>query len=270
MKAFAVFGDPIAHSKSPRIHNNAIKALSLNGIYGRYHLTKASDLRAKLLSLKLHGANITIPFKEQALKIADFKDEMALNIGSANTLLIKNEQIYAYNTDGIGFLKAIAQFQGIETALILGAGGTAKALAYALSLQGVSVSVANRSKVRFKDFKPYCTKLYEELKIQSFDIIINTTPAGLNDELLPCDEALLMALLQRTNYAFEVIYGRQTPFLSLAKSCKIPCKDGLDMLLWQGVFAFELFWSLCDEPFLHLSKERQSIISAMQEALNLA
>lgn len=269
MKAFAVFGDPIAHSKSPRIHNNAIKNLAFNGFYGRYHLTKADDLKSKLFSLKLNGANITIPFKEQALKIADFKDEMALNIGSANTLLVKNEQIYAYNTDGIGFLKAIAEFKDLKTALILGAGGTAKALSYALLLKNIKVSVANRSKERLKDFTKTQSFLYEELKIQPFDLIINTTPAGLNDRLLPCDANLLKGLLQKAKYAFEVIYGKETPFLSLAKSCEIPCKDGADMLLWQGVFAFELFWQLCDEPFLQESKQRQSIVNSMQEALRL-
>ena len=269
MKAFAVFGDPITHSKSPRIHNNAIQALRLDGFYTRYRLSNASDLRAKLFLLKLSGANITIPFKEEALKIADVKDEMALKIGSANTLLVKNTQIYAYNTDGMGFLKAIAEFKGIKTALILGAGGTAKALAYVLSLQGVNVSVANRSKGRFKDFMAYQSYLYDELEIKPFDLIINTTPAGLKDELLPCDESLLKGLLQKTKYAFEVIYGKQTSFLTLAKECNVPCKDGAAMLLWQAVFAFELFWQLCDEPFLHPSSQRELIKNAMQEALDL-
>lgn len=269
MNAFAVFGDPVAHSKSPRIHNNAIKALNFEGFYTRYHLTNADDLRDKLFSLALNGANITIPFKEQALKIADFKDKMASNIGSANTLLVKGDKIHAYNTDGIGFLKAIAEFKGIQSALILGAGGTAKALAYALSSQNVKVSVANRSVGRLKDFANYETYLYESVQIQPFDLIINTTSAGLKDELLPCDESLLKALLQKTKFAFEVIYGKQTPFLSLAKQYHIACKDGTPMLLWQGVFAFELFWGLCDEPFLRPSPQRNLIAKTMQEALNL-
>lgn len=269
MKAFAVFGDPIAHSKSPRIHNNAIQALGLDGFYIRYHLKNPLDLRAKLFSLGLNGANITIPFKEEALNIADVKDEMALKIGSANTLLVKNAQIYAYNTDGIGFLKAIEEFKGIKTALILGAGGTAKALAHVLSLQDVNVNVANRNKERLKDFTAYPNHLYDKLEIQPFDMIINTTPAGLKDELLPCDESLLKGLFQKANYAFEVIYGKQTPFLTLAKKYHVPCKDGVAMLLWQGVFAFELFWGLCDEPFAHPSKERKLIKEAMQDALAL-
>lgn len=269
MKVFAVFGDPVAHSKSPRIHNNAIQTLNFQGFYTRYHLQNAENLRDKLFSLALNGANITVPFKETALKIADVKDEMALNIGSANTLLMKDTKIHAYNTDGIGFLKAIAEFKGIASALILGAGGTAKALAYALSSQGVKVSVANRSAGRLKDFANYDTALYENLQAKAFDIIINTTSAGLKDELLPCDESLLKTLLQKAKYAFEVIYGKQTPFLKLAKAYKVPCKDGATMLLWQGVFAFELFWQLCDNPSSNPSPQRL-IFNAMQEALNLS
>ena len=320
MKAFAVIGNPIAHSKSPRIHNAAIEALNLNAIYTRFHLTNAQNLREKIFELNLSGANITVPFKENALKIADFKDKMALNIGSANTLLVKGRKIHTYNTDGIGFLQAIAEFKGLKTALILGAGGTAKALAFVLAQSGVSVSVANRSTGRLSDFANHKTALYGDLSanlgsnlgenleknshenlkfdeilsanlsknfgITAFDIVINTTSAGLKDENLPCDELLLRGILKHAKCVFDVIYGKQTPFLRLAKSLKIPCKDGAEMLLWQGVFAFELFFGLCDEnlsanlakfkdfnlsqtPFSQLSKQRKIIFNAMKNALNL-
>ena len=292
MKAFAVFGNPISHSLSPRIHNNAIKKLNLNAFYGRFHLTNANDLRETIFKLKLNGANITLPFKEKALEIADFKDNMALNIGSANTLLVRGSKIHAFNTDGIGFLQAIAEFKGLKNALILGAGGTARALAFVLSMRGVRVSVANRSASRLEGFLDYQTFIYENLPINAFDIVINTTSAGLKDENLPCDEQLLKALLSKAKYAFEVIYGKQTPFLRLAKSLKIPCKDGSTMLLWQGVFAFELFFNFCKNELFDLnssdlnsinlgsktskipqnsrnSKQRTLIFKAMSEALKL-
>ncbi len=197
-------------------------------------------------------------------------------------------------------MRAIAEFElkfkGLKTALILGAGGTAKALAFVLAQSGVSVSVANRSAARLADFSGYKTSLYENLlenfAATAFDIIINTTSAGLKDENLPCDEVLLRGLLSRAKCAFEVIYGKQTPFLSLAKSLKIPCKDGGDMLLWQGVFAFELFFGLCGENLsVNLAKfrdlnaaqnvqfsnskqnsqntKREIIFNAMKNALNL-
>lgn len=251
MKAFAVFGDPINHSLSPRIHNNAIQALNLQGFYTRYHLKNAEILREKIFDLKINGANITLPFKEKALEIADFADEMAKNIGSANTLLVKDRKIHAFNTDGIGFLAAVAEFKDLKSALILGAGGTAKAIAFSLKKSGIKVSVANRSATRLKDFNAYENYLYENLAPKNFDIVINTTSAGLKDENLPCEEDLLKSILKQANFAFEVIYGKKTPFFKLANNIlktkfndEIRIKDGKEMLLWQGVFAFELFWEI--------------------------
>ncbi len=97
MKAFAVIGNPISHSLSPRIHNNAIEKLNLRAFYGRFHLQNGENLREKIFELNLSGANITVPFKENALKIADSAHSMALNIGSANTLLVKGRKIHAFN-----------------------------------------------------------------------------------------------------------------------------------------------------------------------------
>ena len=155
MKFFCVIGDPISHSKSPRIHNNAIKLLGLNGIYTRFHLKDKEKLKESLFKLELNGANITLPFKEEALKIADFKDYLAEQIGSANTLILKENQIYAYNTDAPGFLKAIEEFKDVKKALILGAGGTARAIAYALKQKNITSLIANRSEKNFAHFKDF-------------------------------------------------------------------------------------------------------------------
>lgn len=261
MKYFCVIGNPINHSKSPRIHNNVIKSLGLDGIYTRYHLQDEEKLKQMFYELHLSGANITLPFKEQALKIADIKDAMALKIGSANTLILKNSKLYAYNTDAPGFLKSIEEFKGITTALILGAGGTARAIAYALKEKNIKVQIANRSMAKFKNLKDFSCVLYEDLKDFKFDLVINSTSAGLNDEDLPSPKDLLLKILQYKPYAFEVIYGKQTPFLKLCKEHQIPCKDGLDMLLWQGVFAFELFFNF--------QNKRELLKRLMEEALKL-
>jgi len=261
MKFLALIGDPVAHSKSPRMHNNAIKCLNLSGIYTRYHLKNPNILKAMFLKLRLDGANITLPFKEQALEIADVKDEFAKNIGSANTLLLKDSKIYAYNTDATGFLKAIEEFKDIKKAFLLGAGGTARAIAYALKSKNIDVYILNRSEKRFANFKGYHCELYENLTHFDCDLIVNTSSAGLNDETLPCDKRILEKILAKSSYAFDVIYGKKTSFLKLCKEHGIPCKDGTNMLLWQGVFAFELFFGV---------KDREEIKKAMEEALNLS
>ena len=261
MKFLAVIGDPISHSKSPRMHNNAIRTLKLDGIYTRYHLQNPDLLRNKIFTLGLNGVNITLPFKEKALEIADVKDNFAKNIGSANTLCVKDDKIYAFNTDALGFLEAIKEFNTIKKALILGAGGTALAIAYALKEKNIEVCIANRSEYRFKDFKNYQTCLYQNLKDFDFDFVVNSTSAGLKDENFPCDKELLEKILSKTKFAFEVIYGKETPFYRLCKKHNIKIKDGLDMLLWQGVFAFEFFFKIQDR--------REIIKNAMQQALKI-
>ncbi|AJD01388.1 shikimate dehydrogenase [Campylobacter lari] len=257
MKTFAVIGDPIMHSKSPRMHNNALQTLKKDAVYTRYHLTDKTKL--KEVVQKLDGANITIPFKEVACKIADFKDESVVHIGSANTLLNKDNKIYAYNTDYLGFLKAIEDFSFVENTLILGAGGTAKALAYALKSKNIKVTVANRSSARFENLASYPCFLYNQLELnEKFDLIINTTSAGLNDENLPCKEEILKGIFRQARYVFDVIYGKHTPFLKLAKENNLKTKDGMQMLLWQGVFAFELFLEC---------QKTEEIFKAMESAL---
>ncbi|WP_257942251.1 shikimate dehydrogenase [Campylobacter lari] len=259
MKTFAVIGDPIMHSKSPRMHNNALQTLKKDAVYTRYHLTDKTKL--KEIVQKFDGANITIPFKEVACEIADFKDESVMHIGSANTLLNKNNKIYAYNTDYLGFLKAIEDFSLIKNALILGAGGTAKALAYALKSRNIEVTITNRSSARFVKLTDYPCFLYDQLDLsKKFDLIINTTSTGLNDEKLPCQEEILKGFFQQAKYAFDVIYGKNTLFLKLARENGLTIKDGTQMLLWQGVFAFELFLEC---------QKTEEIFKAMEMALKL-
>ncbi|TKX31339.1 shikimate dehydrogenase [Campylobacter estrildidarum] len=259
MKFLAVLGNPIMHSKSPRMHNNAIKILGLKGIYTRYCLNKDLNLREELFRLGFDAVNITAPFKEKAYEIADFKDEISSQIGSSNTLCLKNNKIYAYNTDGIGFLEAIKGFENIKKALILGAGGTALALAYVLKQKGIEVCIVNRNDRKFQYFNSYQTSLYKNLKDFYFDLVINSTSAGLIDESLPCDKNVLEKILINARFAFDVIYNKETPFYKLCKKYNLKVKNGFEMLLWQGVFAFEIFFEL--------KNKREEIKNAMLQGL---
>ena len=244
MKTFAVFGDPIAHSVSPRLHNKAIADLGLKALYTRVLLKDGSELINKFKSLKLNGANVTLPHKEWALKLADEASDIARKIGSANTLVLKNDKIYAHNTDTPGFLKAIKNFKDVKKAIVLGAGGTANAITYALKKQGVDVCILNRNKDRLEKFKDeYKCFSWDNYEEQKFDLVINSTSAGLKDDFLPAPKEILKSIFKDAKFAFDVIYGKQTPFLEMAKQNSLDVKDGADMLLYQAVLALNLFFN---------------------------
>ncbi|MBL0686483.1 MAG: shikimate dehydrogenase [Sulfurospirillum sp.] len=244
MKLFTIFGNPVSHSISPMMHNYALKGLKIDGNYTKTHLEDGSKLIQKFKSLGLDGANVTIPHKEFAYSLCDKPDEFAKTIGAVNTLVKKNNKIYGYNTDASGFYKAIESFGKIKTALILGAGGTSKAIATVLKKNSINIIVLNRSSKRLDYFKQNSIISYDlsNFKLDSYDLIINTTPAGLEDDSLPLNHNLLNQLMQKAKFAFDVIYNKKTPFLKLALENKLTCKDGSNMLLFQGVLAFNLFF----------------------------
>lgn len=242
MHKFAVFGNPINHSVSPRLHNLAIQELGLEAYYGRVLLEDGKNLKAKFLSLNLNGANITVPFKEVAYEICDELGAHAKSIGSVNTIVKDGDKLIGYNTDSPGFMEAIREFEGIKSALIIGAGGTAKALSYALKNADIKVSIVNRSEKRRDGFKDYEFFTWDEYTPKGYDLVINTTSAGLIDSDYPMPLELLSPTLKSSIYAFDVIYGRATNFLNLANSLNLKTKDGSDMLIWQAVIALDVFY----------------------------
>ncbi|NLK67020.1 MAG: shikimate dehydrogenase [Campylobacteraceae bacterium] len=255
MKKFAVFGNPISHSISPRLHNLAIKELSLDAFYGRVLLDDGLNLKEKFNLLNLNGANITVPFKEDALNACDYLDEGVKVIGSLNTIVKKDGKIYGYNTDAPGFLKAIKEFGNIKSALIIGAGGTAKALSYAL--KDLNLDIVNRSDKRAANFKDFNFYTWKNFTPKGYDLVVNSTSAGLKDEELPMPKEVLEATLKSSKFAFDVIYGKETPFLSLAKSLNLKTKDGLDMLIFQAVVALNLFYDKkLDENKIEVSMKK--------------
>ncbi len=242
MKLFAVIGNPIEHSISPRMHNNALKNLHVNAIYTRYCLQNGKDLRKKFFDLNLNGANITIPFKEDAFAQCDEIKGIARKIKAINTIIKKDDKLIGYNTDAHGFMISIEDFLPLNSALIIGAGGTAKAIAFALKEKSIKVDIVNRSQKRLEDFSGLGFELYhwQNFSPKIYDIIINTTSAGLNDESLPLPKDLLEKSIKNAKFAFDVIYHKQTPFFLTCKKT-LTCKNGKDMLLNQGVLALELF-----------------------------
>jgi len=243
MKLFAIFGDPVHHSRSPLMHNHVFKSLGFKGCYTRVHLKDGSRLRETFLALGLSGANITVPHKEAAFKACDEIRGFAKKVGVVNTIINENGRLIGYNTDADGFIYAIQPFGKIGSVLVLGAGGTSRALTERFKEEGMDVTVLNRSHGRLESFiaAGFKTSTWESVEIKPYDLIVNTTSAGLEDENLPAPIEILKPLLEKASYSADAIYGKVTPFLKLSAELGITAKDGADMLLGQGVLANNYF-----------------------------
>jgi shikimate dehydrogenase len=226
------------------MHNYSFKGLNYNGCYTRYKLEDGTKLREKFFDLNITGANITVPHKEEAFKACDILDPFAQKVGAVNTIVKKNGKLYGYNTDAPGFLKAIAEFKNAKNILFLGAGGTAQSTSVILRDAGYNITLLNRSEPRLERFKEdgFQTYTFETFDMNlKFDLIVNMTSAGLEDESLPCPENILEKVMPNCIACVDVIYGKETAFLKFAKTNNKPTKDGSDMLLYQGIIAFEHF-----------------------------
>jgi shikimate dehydrogenase len=262
-KLFSIFGNPVSHSRSPLMHNSVFKHLGFNACYTRTQLTDGDKLKETFFTLGLSGANVTVPHKEAAFHACDEVRGFAKKVGVVNTLINEDGKLIGYNTDADGFVYAINEFKNIKNILILGAGGTAKALATRFKQDNLNVSVLNRSKTRlsyFEELECSCFT-WEDFKIKDYDLIVNTTSAGLKDEELPAPQELVQEILNATEYVADAIYGKLTPFLKLAKEKNITYKDGADMLLGQGVLANELF--------VNHSLKKEDIKKEMQKSFSI-
>ncbi len=240
---FAIFGNPVAHSKSPLMHNLSFKGLKYDACYTRHLLENGTTLRETFFSLGLKGVNVTIPYKEAAFNACDELDPFAKKIGVVNTIVEREGKLYGYNTDAPGFLKAISEFKNIKTVLFLGAGGTAQSTSVILRDAGYDVTLLNRSKERLEKYikEGFSTYTYETFSPKIYDLVINMTSAGLEDNYLPAPKEILEIIVPKAQACIDVIYGKETPFLKFAKKHNISTKDGSDMLLYQGIIAFEYF-----------------------------
>ncbi len=257
---FAIFGNPVSHSKSPQMQNAGLKHINFDGNYEKHHLENGNEIKKVFLESNYKGANITVPHKEFAYENADEIRGLAKEIKAVNTYILEDGKVVAYNTDAPGFLKAIESFGTIKNVLLLGAGGTAKAIALALKSKDINVTVLNRSEGKLEFFKQHQIPSFswENFQAQTYDLIVNSTSAGLKDEYLPCDKEILETVFKNASFAFDCVYGKITPFLALASENGCQIKDGEDMLLYQGVLAFELFTS---------TKADNNVIEAMRKGL---
>ncbi len=230
------------------MHNLAFQGLGYDACYTRHLLEDGDTLKKTFLTLKLKGVNVTVPHKEAAFNACDTLDPFAQKIGVVNTIVEREGLLYGYNTDAPGFLKAISEFRDVKTVLFLGAGGTAQATSSILRDEGYEVTLLNRSDSRLEKYKSdgFETYTFDTFPLKgslpkTYDLVINMTSAGLEDDNLPAPKEILDAVIPEAQACVDVIYGKETPFLKLARSHNKPTKDGSDMLLYQGIIAFEYF-----------------------------
>jgi shikimate dehydrogenase len=246
-RLFGVLGDPVDHSLSPAMHNAAFAAARLPYLYLRYHVPVAALAGAleEARRLGMGGLNLTLPLKEAVLPLLDTITAEARRIGAVNTVLFRRGRLVGDNTDGRGFVAALrgrVRLPGAH-AVVVGAGGSARAVAASLAAAGVrQLTIANRTLARARDLAARykgsavsLDRLADEDLIGDATLIVNTTSVGLGDARIPVRPE---ASPRRTLFV-DLVYGaRPTAFLAAAARAGRPTLDGAAMLLHQGALAF--------------------------------
>lgn len=241
-----IIGTPVKHSLSPAMHNAAFEKLNLNSVYLAFEVEPDQVKNAinGIRALEIRGVNVTMPHKSAVMDFLDELDPIAIEIGAVNTIVNSNGILIGYNTDASGAMEALEEKTKLsgKTALVLGAGGAAKAIAFALSAKGAKVTIANRD----FDSGEQLAQSIEGTAIQlnqasgvDTDIIINATPVGMhpNTEEMPVEEKVL-----KNKIVFDSVYNPvETKLLKVAKKNGCETITGLEMLLNQATHAFELW-----------------------------
>lgn len=252
-RVLTLLGDPVAHSRSPEIQNAAFGEAGVDGVYVAVRCA-ADDLSGFMHGLARAGGggNVTLPHKEKAASLVDVPSEAVRRTGACNTFWGVNGKLYGDNTDVDGFRRALRIFldgpaQGVR-ALVLGAGGAARATLLGLLDEGASeVLLFNRTAERARAVarriggqRCRVVPLMQELTGESFDVVINTTRLGLD----PRDPSPIdFSVLDRGGSALDLVYGsHKTPFVRAAEDRGIRAADGMEMLVQQGAVSFERWW----------------------------
>jgi shikimate dehydrogenase len=260
-KIYGLVGHPLEHTASPAIHNAAFRALGLNAVYLVFDIepTVFEDAIKGLKALKVCGFNVTIPYKERIIPLLTHLDPSAARVGAVNTVKLDGGSLIGYNTDVAGFLAPLLELNlklNEITALILGAGGAAKACVRALLDAGCrELIVLNRSLERALNLsKQHGNRLKvgplngESLKeaLSRATLVVNTTPVGMYPNV---DESIIpRALLRSDLIVYDLVYRPpQTKLLKEAKEVGATTIPGYKMLLEQAAESFRI-WTGLEPP----------------------
>jgi shikimate dehydrogenase len=253
MPRLAVLGHPVSHSRSPAMQNAALVALGLGEEWSYEAIDVAPEgFEARVRAMageRFAGANVTVPHKEAALALADVPSEVAKEIGAANTLVFTADEVHAHNTDADGFLATLPQAPGGERVLVLGAGGAARAVVWALGREGAEVEVWNRTAERAERL---CAELggsaVGDPDQAAYGLIVNTSAAGL-DGADPFEHLPLAAdRFSPGQTVVDMVYGeRPSPLLLAAEAAGATTIDGLEILVQQGALSLKI-WTGREPP----------------------
>ncbi|HET9163082.1 MAG TPA: shikimate dehydrogenase [Solirubrobacterales bacterium] len=247
MRRLAVLGHPVAHSRSPAMHNAALAELGLSGEWSYEAIDLAPDefeRRARAMEGEgFAGANVTVPHKGAALSLADSLSETAREIGAANTLSFAAGEIRADNTDAQGLLDALPESPAGKRALVLGAGGAARAVVWALVREGAKVDVWNRTALSAEHL---CAELggrpIEGLDLRNYDLIVNSTSVGLRGEDPFVELPFGVEALEEHHTVVDLVYGSApSRLLTIAAFVGASVVSGIEVLVRQGALSLEIW-----------------------------
>jgi shikimate dehydrogenase len=253
MKRLAVLGHPVAHSRSPAMHGAALAELGLASEWSYEAIDVAPDrFEARVRAMPAEGfagANVTVPHKGAALSLADELSETAREIGAANTLSFSGGEIRADNTDGQGLLDALPSPPRGMRALVLGAGGAARAVVWALVREGAEVNVWNRTELRSRNL---CGELGGEPAAapdqSACELIVNTTSVGLRGEDPFAELPLAADRFGQGQTVVDLVYGeRASRLLGAAEAAGAAVVDGIEVLVRQGALSLRI-WTGLEPP----------------------
>ncbi len=250
MKKYLVIGNPIDHSFSPALHNYWIKQYKINAIYEKRKLEEEEikNLIAEVKEQKIFGVNVTVPFKNKIIPFLDNLSPEAQATQSVNTIYLENNKVIGHNTDIDGFMKSLVEtsykMEG-KKIFILGSGGVVSSLIFALNKMNVSkIIISNRTQSKAENLKNLFKDIYiiEWGKVPSFDVIINATSLGLNDN----DKIELdFSSVGKNKFFYDIIYNpKETEFLKLGKKLGNKTENGMMMFVYQAQKSFQKWFKV--------------------------
>jgi shikimate dehydrogenase len=260
---YVVLGDPVAHSLSPVMHNAAFDLTGCNAVYVALRVTDPAGAVAAIRTLSIAGASVTIPHKTTVIDYLDQLDPAAETIGAVNTIVNQDGILIGYNTDGSGAVRALTEKTSLKRkcVTVIGAGGAAHAIGYAVAEQGARVTIANRSTARGQSLARDLQAGFMPLKEftgDSCDVLINTSPVGMHPDIdaTPIDEAVLRPDMVVMDAVYNPLVTR---LLQSAGRTGCVTVSGADMFVYQGAAQFEL-WTEKPAP---VNVMRMAVLSAL-------